>query len=432
MEELNSSAIWHPYTPGIGGKELCIDRAEGEFLFTKDGRKITDCISSWWVNTHGHAHPYIAEAIGKQAKKLEQVIFAGFTHAPAENLAKRILPMLPGQMAKVFFSDNGSTAVEVAIKMALQYFHIQGIEKNRIVALRNAYHGDTFGAMAVGERGPFSAAFKDHLFDVSFIDPPYSQSLDAAAWYSLDAEMESAKEILSKPDVAALIVEPIIQGAGGMLMYPEDWLDEIFASARSKGVLCIADEVFTGFYRTGKPFATSMLKNPADILCLSKGLTAGFLPMGITVANSKVAMPFQKESYSNTLYHGHSFTANPLACAAALASLDLIEESGFDEKIILISELQRIFAREVHNAYPEVQARHTGTVFALTLKADDGLDYTHPIRHQIYSWFMERNLLIRPIGNVLYLVPPYCIESGELERVHAEIMRFLELVHLKD
>ena len=429
MEQLNQSHVWHPYTPGISGNEICIDRAEGEFLYTKDGRKILDCISSWWVNTHGHAHPYIAEAIGKQAHKLEQVIFAGFTHEPAENLANRLLPFLPGKMDKVFYSDNGSTAVEVAIKMALQFFHFQNSPRRRIVALRNAYHGDTFGAMAVGERGPFSAAFKDHLFDVSFIDPPYSHYQEGTSAPDLSSHLEQAKEILSQPDVAAIIVEPLLQGAGGMLMYPEEWLESVFEIASELGVLTIADEVFTGFYRTGKPFATSGLRISPDIICLSKGLTAGFLPTGITVANEKVVKPFQENSYARTFYHGHSFTANPLACAAAIASLDLIEESGFPEKVALIAELQRIFARKVHAEYPMLEARHLGTVFALTLKAADGLDYTHPLRHKIYAWFMEKDILLRPIGNVMYMVPPYCMESHELEKVHDAILEFLEEIH---
>jgi len=430
MEQpINQSHVWHPYTPGISGKELLIERAEGEFLYTADGRKIVDCISSWWVNTHGHAHPYIANAIGKQAHKLEQVIFAGFTHAPAETLANRLLPFLPGKMEKVFYSDTGSTAVEVAIKMALQYFHIQDSPRRRIVALRNAYHGDTFGAMAVGERGPFSAAFKDHLFDVSFIDPPYSHYQDGTSAPDQSFHLAQAKEILSQPDVAAIIAEPLLQGAGGMLMYPEEWLESVFEIASEHGVLTIADEVFTGFYRTGKPFATSGLTYSPDIICLSKGLTAGFLPMGVTAANEKVVKPFHENSYARTFYHGHSFTANPLACAAAIASLDLIEEAGFPEKVALIAELQRIFARKVHAEYPMLEARHLGTVFAQTLKAADGLDYTHPLRHKIYAWFMEKDILLRPIGNVMYMVPPYCMESDQLEKVHDAILEFLSEIH---
>jgi len=428
--ELNTySPVWHPYTPGISGKEILIDHGAGAFLYTKEGRKITDCISSWWVNIHGHAHPTIAEAIGNQAKKLEQVIFAGFTHEPAEELAQRILPKLPGEMKRVFFSDNGSTAVEVGIKMALQYFHIKGEKKNKLLALRNSYHGDTFGAMAMGERGPFSSAFRDHLFNVDFIEVPYrnfGQNPSPDFW---KAELEQAKKQLSDPGVAALLVEPLIQGAGGMLMYPSEWLDEVFSFAQSLGILCIADEVFTGFYRTGNAFATSVLRNPPDIICLSKGLTAGFLPMGLTVTNEKVSTPFLPRDYDHTLYHGHSFTGNPLACAAALASLDLIEQPGFEVMVSILVEEQYKFAEKVNHFFPKVSARCVGTIFALTLQKEDGLDYTHPIRQKIYSYFMERDLLIRPIGNVLYLAPPYCIEMDELKRVHLEVMAFLQSIN---
>jgi len=283
--------------------------------------------------------------------------------------------------------------------------------------------------MAMGERGPFSSAFRDHLFNVDFIEVPYrnfGQNPSPDFW---KAELEQAKKQLSDPGVAALLVEPLIQGAGGMLMYPSEWLDEVFSFAQSLGILCIADEVFTGFYRTGNAFATSVLRNPPDIICLSKGLTAGFLPMGLTVTNEKVSTPFLPRDYDHTLYHGHSFTGNPLACAAALASLDLIEQPGFEVMVSILVEEQYKFAEKVNHFFPKVSARCVGTIFALTLQKEDGLDYTHPIRQKIYSYFMERDLLIRPIGNVLYLAPPYCIEMDELKRVHLEVMAFLQSIN---
>ena len=417
----SDSKVWHPYTPGIGGREIRIERAEGAYLITHEGRRIFDCISSWWVNLHGHAHPFIAEAIARQAKTLEQVVFAGFTHGPAEDLASGILDFLPAGFSRIFYSDNGSTAVEVAIKMALQYFHIGGKKRNRVLALENAYHGDTFGAMAVGARGPFSAAFRDWLFEVDFVCPPYHEASSG------EEELEKAKKILETGTVAALIAEPLVQGAGGMLMYDEAWLNELFSLSRKFGTLIIADEVFTGFYRTGTPFATSRLSTGADMVCLSKGLTGGFLPLGITACREEVSIPFHQPDYAHTLYHGHSFTANPLACAAGLASLDLLLRPETLQKIHEISSLQKAFTEEVKADFPHLIPRNLGTIAAMTLSPQDGLDYTHPDRALIYRYFLERDLLVRPIGNVLYLVPPYCSEESDLKNLYSEILKFLEL-----
>jgi len=420
------SNVWHPYTPGIGGKELLIDSANGAFLYTEDGRKILDAISSWWVNVHGHAHPYIAEAIGNQAKKLEQVIFAGFSHKPAEELASRILNFLPIEDGRVFFSDNGSTAVEVAIKMALQFHHLEGKKRTKVLALNNAYHGDTFGAMAVGERGPFSEAFQDWLFDVEFVMPPYgleNEDFENLLWSD---GLQRAERLLANCDVAALVVEPLLQGAGGMLMYSKEWLNSLILIAKKYGTLVIADEVFTGFYRTGLPFASSHLTEKPNIFCLSKGLTGGFLPMGLTVCEEFVAKPFYEEDYQHTLYHGHSFTANPLACAAALASLDLFEKPEFLSKLTEILNAQNRFFDQLKAQFSHFLPRITGTVVAVTLQPQDGLDYTHAIRKKIYNYFINKDLLVRPIGNVLYIVPPYCIEIQDLEGLHESIIEFLE------
>jgi adenosylmethionine-8-amino-7-oxononanoate aminotransferase len=418
----SKSKVWHPYTPGIGRKEIWVESGKGAYLYSRDGRKILDAISSWWVNLHGHGHPEIAEAIAIQAKKLEQVIFAGFTHEPAEHLAEQLLPKLPGKKNRLFFSDNGSTAVEVAIKMTLQYFHIQGKPRKKVLALENAYHGDTFGAMAVGARGPFSSAFQDWLFDVAFIQAPYLQENDGSD------SLKKAEMLLQKEDVAALIVEPLLQGAGGMLMYAAEWLDRLFGLARKYGTLLIADEVFTGFYRTGTAFATLNLENIPDIICLSKGLTGGFLPLGVTACEEEIAIPFYPNDYAHTFYHGHSFTANPLACAAANASLELCQRPGFEEKVKEISNLQGAFAKDLNTKFSLLAPRHLGTIFAITLSPEDGLDYTHNRRKQIYQYFIEKDLLVRPIGNVLYLAPPYCITLEELKNLQSEVRQFLERV----
>ena len=423
---MTSSPIWHPYTPGISGKELTVERAEGSWIYLKDGSRILDLISSWWVNLHGHSHPYIAQAIGNQANVLEQVIFSGFTHAPAENLARQVLELLPGNFAKVFFSDNGSTAVEVALKMALQYFYITAKPRKRILALANAYHGDTFGTMAVGQKGLFNSAFHDFLFEVEFIEPPYTTSIHTHIKLDNDPGLQKAKRILETGEVAAIIVEPLLQGSGGMKIYPTEWLEALYKHARTNDTLIIADEVFTGFYRTGKAFAGSHFSEVPDIVCLSKGLTAGFLPMGLTLCTDKVAEPFRANDYGHTFYHGHSFTANPLACAAALAGIDLIKEAGFESRIESISNAQRDFTAKVNHDFPDYEARSIGTISAVTVGGSGAYSYTHPIRHKMYPYFLEKGLLLRPLGNVLYMVPPYCITRQELETAHLEITHFLK------
>lgn len=422
---MNKSPIWHPYTLGISGSEIPVDRAEGSWIYTLDGRKILDAISSWWVNLHGHAHPHIGECIGNQAKKLEQVIFAGFTHQPAEELACRLLPILPGKMSRVFFSDNGSTAVEVAMKMALQYYDILGENRTRLVALRNAYHGDTFGAMAIGERGPFTKAFTDWLVEVDFVDPQYEISTDIPLSEIGTSSLQKAESIFQNGDVAAIVVEPLVQGAGGMLVYSRFWLDALLVLAKKYGVLIIADEVFTGFYRTGKPFSCHHLEQEPDIICLSKGLTAGFLPMGITTCSEKVAAPFTKIHGKPTFYHGHSFTANPLACAAALASLDLIEKPDFESRVLEICQFQADFAKQINSENPKFMARSLGSIFALTLQPESGVHYHHPLRGKIYSYFLEKGLLLRPLGNVIYSVPPFSTTRDEMEMIRSGITGFL-------
>lgn len=421
---MQKNTVWHPYTPGMGGDEIRIVKGQGSWLFTSDGRKILDAIGSWWVNVHGHAHPRIAQAIADQAHTLEQVIFAGFTHNPAEDLAATILPQLPGEMAHAFYTDNGSTAVEVALKMALQHFHIKGEKRTKILALENAYHGDTFGAMAVGARGPFSAAFQDWLIEVNFIDPPYNQHIDSEGPSTFDS-LDRVKKWCEQGDVAAIIVEPLLQGAGGMLIFEKNWLNQLFILAKKFGVLIIADEVFTGFFKTGKPFATHYIPSPPDIICLSKGLTGGFLPLGLTACNELVAEPFQPKNYQHTLYHGHSFTANPLACAAGIASWALTQESGFSDALTMICQKQADFSAKIRSLFPDYKARNLGTVFALTLEEKDGIQYTHPIRGLIYQHFIGKGILLRPVGNVLYFVPPFSTTAQEIDWVHGEIFAFL-------
>ncbi len=412
---IDKQNIWHPFGPLQGRTPILIERGEGAYLITSDGRKILDGISSWWVNLHGHGHPIIAQAIAEQAMKLEQVIFAGFTHEPAIELSKRLLSVLPSNQSKLFFSDDGSTAVEVALKLALQYWHNLGEKRTRIIAIEGAYHGDTFGAMAVAERNMFSAPFDDKLFEVQFIPFPEGDG---------QATIDSFEK-LCDDTTAAFIFEPLIQGAGGMRMYAVETLNALMAIAKRHNVVTIADEVMTGFYRTGRFYATDYLDHQPDLFSMSKGLTGGFLPMGITSVSERIVAAFANGDYAKTFWHGHSYTANPLACAAGVASFDLLVSADCQSRIGLITESHQLFVNQLVKHPKLKQIQWLGTVLSLEVNVTDS-GYTSAIRDRMYDHFLDRNILLRPLGNVLYLLPPYVISPADLERVYAEICGFLD------
>jgi adenosylmethionine-8-amino-7-oxononanoate aminotransferase len=414
----DSRFVWHPYTSLSDQREnIFIESAKGVYLYTSEGRKILDAVSSWWVNIHGHSNEYIAEAIARQARKLEHVIFAGFTHEPAIKLAERLVGILPGSQEKIFYSDNGSTAVEVALKMSLQYWYNQNIDKNKIIAIHGAYHGDTFGAMAAGARSEFTKPFSSYLFDVSFIDFPDGEN---------DKEvLEQFSAFAKKGDVAAFIYEPLVQGTAGMRIYSPEILDKILAIAERENILCIADEVMTGFGRTGKNFASDHLNHKPDIICLSKGLTGGTLPLGVTACNAKVVSAFMTEDKLKTFFHGHSFTANPISCASALASLDLLLKAECLQRIADIENDHKNFCNTVRGHKNLIKVRSLGTILALELKTSGQTGYFNNLRDYSYDFFMTRNILLRPLGNVIYFLPPYIIEREERNRVYQAILDLL-------
>lgn len=418
LQQIDKSLVWHPFTPLEGGIEpLVVTRGEGAYLYTEDGRKILDAVSSWWVNIHGHAQPDIARAIANQANRLEQVIFAGFTHEPAIRVAERLMTLLPDKFSKVFYSDDGSTAVEVAIKLAFQYWHNLGKPRRRIVAIEGAYHGDTFGAMAVGDRGGFTAPFSSLLFEVEFIPfPTASNSAEVAA---------KLQALAGTGEVAAFIFEPLVQGAGGMRMYSPAILDELMGIARANGVICIADEVMTGFGRTGTIFATDQTTGKPDLMCMSKGITGGFLPLGVTAVADFIVEAFATPDLSKTFFHGHSFTANPLACAASIASMELLLDESCLKQRQMIERSHRTFAETVRADARVKDVRVTGTILALEINTGD-TSYFNDIRKKIMPFFLERSILLRPLGNVIYVLPPYVINEGELEGVYGAIQEFLD------
>lgn len=420
LSDIDRKYIWHPFTSlDSEGNPILIDRAEGIYLYSNDGRRIIDAVSSWWVNLHGHSHPLIAKAVAEQASVLEHVIFAGFTHKPAILLSKNLLSILPQNQKKIFFSDNGSTAVEVALKMAFQFWHNMGIDgKKKVVALNGAYHGDTFGSMSVGERGAFTSPFSKYLFDVEFIEFPAAENGTAS--------IEQFKTLLKGGEIGAFIYEPLVQAAGGMRMYEPAILDALIQEAHHHDVVCIADEVFTGFGRTGKMFASDYLSNPPDIIALSKGLTGGTMALGVTSCNERIVNAFVTADARKTFFHGHSFTANPIACAAANASFELLTSENCKKRLSQIGQQQLDFSRKIKSIYPAHAVRCLGTILAIEIRTGQDTSYFNKIRDRILPYFLERNILLRPLGNVIYILPPYVIHERELSEIHDHIEEFLK------
>jgi adenosylmethionine-8-amino-7-oxononanoate aminotransferase len=416
LAERDQKVIWHPYTQmKTALPPIPIVSGEGAFLYDEKGKKYIDAISSWWVNIHGHAHPYIAQKVAEQLNKLEHVIFAGFTHEGAVELAERLLQLLPANQKKVFYSDNGSTAIEVAIKMCLQYWHNQSRQRTKIIAFKNAYHGDTFGAMAVSGRSAFTAAFDSLLFEVEFIDLPNAENLQ-----SLKARLSNLKA-----ETACFIFEPLVQGAGGMLMYEAEHLNLLMAHCLNEGILMIADEVFTGFGRTGKRFACDHLTQQPDIMCFSKGLTGGTMALGLTTCSQQIYEAFLSDDRMKTLFHGHSFTANPVACAAALASMDLFMEPACMDNIQRIKNAHEQFAMKIKD-HPKIRTvRQTGAILAMEWETGNDTSYFNSLRDTLYRYFLAAGIILRPLGNIVYILPPYCITNEDLAYIYAKIEQAL-------
>jgi adenosylmethionine---8-amino-7-oxononanoate aminotransferase len=419
MTEENNH-IWHPFTQmKTAAAPLHVVKAKDCTLYTADGKQYIDAIASWWVNIHGHCNEHIAHAIAEQAKTLEHVIFAGFTHTPAIELSKKLIGILPNHFAKVFFSDDGSTSVEVALKMAIQYWHNQGItHKTNIIAFENAYHGDTFGAMSVAERNAFNAAFNPFLFEVLRLPLPNEKNIEAikrqlAAWAVYE-------------NITAFIFEPLVQGAAGMLMYEAKYLDELISIAQSNNILCIADEVMTGFGRTGKNFAIEYLNNQPDIICLSKGITGGFMPLGVTVCTQKIFDAFYADDKLKTFFHGHSYTANPIACAAANASMELLIKEECQQQIQNIAASNKTFANSIRNHPFVKEVRQLGTILAIELNTKENSSYFNSIQSAAYNYYLSKGIYLRPLGNVVYVMPPYCMLQAELDCIYTSIQQSLD------
>ncbi|MDI4663479.1 adenosylmethionine--8-amino-7-oxononanoate transaminase [Xanthobacter autotrophicus] len=406
------SPVWHPFTQhALAPEPAMVVRGDGAWLETATGARILDAISSWWVITHGHCHPRIVAAIAGQAGQLDQVIFAGHTHPAAEALARRLVAMTPPGLDHVFFSDSGSTAVEVALKMAAGYWRNTGEPRTRILALEHGYHGDTIGTMSVGARGVYNAAYEPFLFEVTRLPFPEAGREQA----TLDALEAACREA-----PAALLVEPLILGAGGMLIYAPDVLAEMAAICARHRVLLIADEVMTGFGRTGTLFACEQAAITPDIACYAKGLTGGALPLAVTLCRGEIFAAHYSTDRARTFFHSSSFTANPIACAAALANLEIWAGEPVAGRIAALGTLQEARLAPFRDDRRFSNVRRLGTIAALDLVADDP-GYLAGVGPRLAAFFRAEGLLVRPLGNTLYVMPPYCTTGEDLDRVYGAI-----------
>ena len=425
LVERDRAHLWHPYTQmQTAPPPLPIVKGDGVYLYTEDGRRILDGISSWWVNIHGHSHPRLNEALIEQARQLEHVVFAGCTHRPAVDLAERLVELLPAGLTRVFYSDNGSTAVEVALKLAHQYWRNRGEDRRRtFVTLHHAYHGDTVGAMSVSEDSVFTQAFAPFLFRVARADAPYCYRCPLGlerATCRIDCLSGLERALIEAGDsVAAVLVEPMLQAAGGMVVWPPEFLAGARRLCDQYGTLLIADEVLTGFGRTGRMFACEHASITPDIICLSKALTAGYLPLGATIATEHIYDAFLSDDRCKTFFHGHSFTANPLACAVALASLDLFRGGETLRRVQRLESMMRERLTALSQLSVVGDVRVIGGVGIVELVRDKATrqagGYLDDIGPRLNAAFLERGLLLRPLGNVVYFMPPYVISDDQAE-----------------
>lgn len=421
LTERDRQYLWHPYTQHkTAALPIAIKKGKGALLWDENNKEYIDAIASWWVNPYGHSNTFIADAIYKQLTTLEHVLFGGFTHEPAILVAEKLMEILPKNQQKIFFSDNGSTAVEVAIKVALQYFFNKGEKKTTIIAFENAFHGDTFGAMAASGISFFIEAFQGMFIDVVRIPVP----VKGQEQESYDA----LQSVIENNNCAGFIFEPLVQGAAGMVMYEPESLDELMRICQDNNVLTIADEVMTGFGKTGKTFATDYLVEKPDMMCLSKALTGGTIPLAITTFTQDLFDAFYDDDINKALFHGHTFTANPTGCAAALASLELLETDEMKANISRVNKRHLDFQEHIKN-HPKVTAtRVLGVIFALEIKTESSASYYGTLRNKLYDFFIENGVILRPVGNIVYILPPYIITDEQLQKVYQVVENALEIV----
>ena len=412
---------WHPYTQHKTAQDFpAIIKGKDALLWDENNKEYIDAIASWWVNPFGHSNKVIADAIYEQLTTLEHVLFGGFTHNKAVELSEKLMEILPTNQKKIFYSDNGSTAVEIAIKSALQYNYNKGIKKTKIIAFEDAFHGDTFGAMAASGISFFTEAFKGSLLEVVRIPVPTVGNEEKS--------IKTLHDLVQTNQFAAFVFEPLVLGAAGMVMYQPEILDKLIAICKQNNVFTIADEVMTGFGKTGKTFATDYLIEKPDMMCLSKALTGGTIPMAITTFTQEIFNGFYDDDTNKALFHGHTFTANPTGCAAALASISLLQTDEMQHNIQCVNASHLAFENKI-KSHPKVKTtRVLGVIFALEIKTDAQESYYGTMRNKLYNFFIENGIILRPVGNIVYILPPYVITDAQLQKVYVAIENVLEII----
>ena len=416
--ERDKKHLWHPLTQHKTAAEpLAIVKAKAALLWDENGNEYIDGIASWYTAMYGHCNEYITSVMAAQMEKLDFVMFSGFTHEPAVQLSERLIKILPKNQEKIFFNDNGSTAVEAAIKMALQYYHNKGEKRDTLIAFENGFHGDTFGAMSASGLSSYNGPFQDFLIKVERIPVPQEATIDKV--------LSMLENIASKNKCAAFVFEPLVQGAAGMKFHSTKGLDRLIKKCQELNILCVADEIMTGFGKTGKNFASDYLENKPDIMCLSKALTAGMFPLSITSCSQKVFDTFLSDEVAKGFFHAHTFSAHPLGCAAAIAGLELLESEHILERRSFIAEAHKDFVLKIKNHSKVKEARTVGVILAVDLNME--MNRYGKSRDKLYQFFMSRGVNLRPLGNTIYLLPPYVITNKQLEKIYKTILELLEI-----
>ena len=416
LQERDKKHLWHPLTQHkLHPNHLAIVKAKGALLFDEKGNDYIDGIASWYTCMYGHCNDYLIDKVNQQMQQLDHVVFAGFTHEPAIKLSEALINILPDNQQKIFFSDNGSTAVDVAIKMALQYHFNKGDKRPKIIAFEDGFHGDSFGAMSVSGLSVYNSPFEEFFIDVARIPVPTKSNFDNVK--------EQFITLLKSGTIAAFIYEPLVQGAAAMKMYNGELLDELLAMAKQYHVLAIADEVMTGFGKTGKNFASEYMTNQPDIICLANSLTGGMVPMAITTCSQQVYDAFLSENLSKGFFHGHTFSANPIACAAALASVELLQSDEIQNNITRIIGAHQEFNNHIKNHPKVARTRQLGVIYALDLNIE--MERYGDLRNRLFSFFMENGICLRPLGNTIYILAPYIITDEQLKKIYQTIEKAL-------
>ncbi|WP_396591427.1 adenosylmethionine--8-amino-7-oxononanoate transaminase [Allomuricauda sp. R78024] len=419
LSDRDKKHLWHPLTQHkVHSEMLAISKAKGAILYDEGGKEYLDGISSWYTSMYGHCNPYILEKVGAQMQQLDQVVFSGFTHEPAVKLSEELIKVLPDNQEKLFFSDNGSTATEIGIKMALQYHFNKGEKRNVLLAFEEGFHGDTFGAMSVSGLSVYNGPFKDFFIEVERIPVPTTENIESI--------VNHLQVRLQKSNIAGFIYEPLVQGAAAMKMHNAEGLNQILTLLKEHKVLTIADEVMTGFGKTGKYFASDHMETKPDIICLSKALTAGLVPMGLTTCTENVYSAFYSDDIAKGLFHGHTYTANPLACAAALAALELLKTDEIQDNIQNIVQWHKKFDDEIKNHPKVASTRQLGVIYALDLNVK--MERYGNLRDKLFKHFMDNGVFLRPLGNTIYILAPFITTKTQMECIYDTIKSAIEMV----